>query len=167
MTIAGAFLTACAGSGGSGVPNATSSLGATENFFDQEAGVVALSGEYAGKYHDSVHGTLSIKAFLSQSQSALGGVLVNDGGSQGPVAIIAWNVSGRTISGNNLGPAATGSSLCTFTMNGKHKYRRLSGSFSATHGCSGETGTFTLFHKCYFQGMGSAAIRTETRVKPC
>jgi hypothetical protein len=163
-TITAAILTACVGSGS--VPNA-SSLGAAQNRFSQEADGVALSGEYAGKYHDSVHGTLNIKAFFSQSQSALGGVLVNDGGSQGPVAIIAWNASARTIVGNDLGPAATGSNLCTFSMIGKYKYRRLSGSYSATHGCSGETGTFTLWHRCYFKGMESDAIRPEIRLKPC
>ena len=165
-TITVAFLAACAGSGNGGVPSAASPLGAAQSRVGQEADSGALSGEYTGKYHDSVYGTLRIKAYLSQSQSALGGALVNDGGSQGPVALIAWNVSGRTISGNDLGPA-TSSSFCTFSMTGKHKYRRLSGSYNATHGCAGETGTFTLWHKCYFQGMGSEAIRPEGGVKPC
>lgn len=162
-----ATMTACAGSGSDNVPNGASSFGTTESGFGQDAGSVALSGEYTGKYHDSLHGTLRIRAYLSQSQSAVGGVLVNDAGSQGPVAIIAWNVSGRTFSGTDIGPAASGSSLCTFSMTGKHKYRRLSGSYSATHGCSGETGTFTLWHKCYFQGTGKHVARPETHVKPC
>ncbi len=166
-TIAGAFLTACGANGSGSVPSAGSSLEAAQTRFGQDAGTGALSGEYTGKYHDSVHGTLRIKAYLSQSQSALGGALINDGGSQGPVALIAWNVSERTISGNDLGPAATSNSFCTFSMTGKHKYRRLSGSYGATHGCAGETGTFTLWHRCYFKGMGSEAIRPEGGVKPC
>ncbi len=163
-TIAGAFLTACGGSGG--VPKG-GSLGAAQSSFGQEAGNASLSGIYTGKRHDSVQGTSKVQLYLSQSQSALGGALVFAEGSQGLAAVIAWTASGNTVSGNGVGPAPSGSGLCTFAMIGTRKYRRLNGSYSATYGCSGQTGTFTLWRNCYFQGTGSEAIRPESGVQPC
>lgn len=165
-TLATGMLTACAGSGG--VPNGTSSLDATQNRFGQEAGSVALSGEYTGKVHDKTYGASRGKLLLSQSQSTLGGILVKGGGSGSLVMIIAWNVSGNRISGNGVGPPlGGGSGICTFSMTGRYKYRRISGSYTATYGCSGQTGTFALWHKCYIPNTGSEAIRPESSIKPC
>ena len=103
--IAIALVTACAGSGSvNGVPSAASSLGAAQSRFGQDGISVALSGEYIGKFYINGQGTLKVKLFLSQSQSTLGGVLIKAGPSQGAIAgVIAWNVSGNTISGNAVG----------------------------------------------------------------
>jgi hypothetical protein len=165
-TIAVAILAACGGSG-SGVPNAASSLGAAQSSFGQETGAIGLSGEYVGKVHDKGHGTSRVKMLVSQSQSALGGILL-EGGSGPLVMIIAWNVSGHTITGNGVGPpAGGGSGICTFSMTGRYKYRRISGSYTATYGCSGQTGTFALWHRCYIPGTGSEAVRPESGMRPC
>lgn len=153
-----AIFTACGGSGG-GVPNAASSLEAAQNRLGQEAVSVALSGEYIGKFHMNGHGK-KVKMFLSQFHSALGGALVNEGKSGGLAGVIAWVVNGHTISGN----ASNG--YCTFSMSGRYKYRRLDGTVSAK-GCSGQTGTFTFWHRCYFQDTGSEAVRPESGIKLC
>ncbi len=158
-------MTACAGSS-SGVPNAASPLGVAQNGFGQRAVSVALSGEYTGKIHVNGLGKLKVKLILSQSQSTLGGALIGAEGSQGLVAAIAWVGNGHTISGTGIGPQGSGG-YCTVSMSGKYKYRRLTGTYRATYGCSGQTGTFNLWHKCYFQGTGSPAIRPESGMKPC
>ncbi len=166
-TIAGILSTACAGSGNGGVPNAASSLATAQSPFGQETGSIGLSGQYAGKVQDKGHGTSRVKMLVSQSQNALGGILLQ-GGSGPLVMIIAWNISGHMISGNGVGPpVAGGSGICTFSMTGRYKYRRISGSYSATYGCAGQTGTFALWHKCYIPGTGPEAIRPESGMKPC
>lgn len=163
-TIAVAVFTACAGTSG-GVPNAASSLNAAQNRFGQETSSVALSGEYVGEFHDSVSGRSRLQLYLSQSQNMLGGALVNAGGSRGLAAAIVWAVNGNTISGNAISHEPAG--FCTFSMSVRHKYRRLKGTYIATYGCSGQTGTFSLWHKCYIPSAGSEAIRPESHVKPC
>ncbi len=165
VTIAFAMLTACGGSGG--VPSTASSLQAAQARFGQEVHAGVLSGEYVGKFHDAVHRASRVRAIISQSQNALGGVLV-DAGSQGNlVAIIAWTASGNMIHGNGVGPAVSGSGICTLSMTATYKHRRIAGSYIATYGCPGRTGTFSLWHKCYFQSMGNETIRQETGVRPC
>ena len=160
MTVA--ILAACAGaSGSSGVPNAASSLSTAQSRFGQGTVSIALSGKYIGRFHGNGKNNNRAKLVLSQFQSALGGAIVGGGKSKGLAGVIAWVVNGHTISGN----ASTG--YCTFSMSGTYKYRRLSGTYTAMAGCSGQTGTFTFWHKCYFQGTGGDAIRPESRVKPC
>ncbi len=162
-TIAVAVLTACAGS--SGVPNTASSLDAAQNGFGQAASSVALSGEYVGTFQDSINGPTRLRLYLSQSQNTLGGALVNARGSQGLAAAIAWVANGKTISGNAISREQSG--FCTFSMSVRHKYRRLNGTYIATYGCTGQSGTFSLWHKCYIPNTGSEAIRPERGVKPC
>lgn len=168
-TVTVAFLAACGGSGSvSGVPGAASTVGAAQSRLGQDGVSLALSGEYTGKFYINGQGTLKVKLFLSQSQNALGGVLVKDGPSKGAIAgAIAWNVSGNAISGNAIASPGSGSGLCTFAMTATRKYRRISGSYSAPDGCSRQTGTFNLWHKCYVPNTGGEVIRPETRVKPC
>ena len=162
-----AILAACAGSGNGGVPNAASSLATAQSPFGQEAASVALSGEYNGKFRKTGNrGAFKALLVLSQTQNVFGGALISREGSQGLAAAIAWTASGHTISGTAVSPQGSGV-YCTFSMSAKYKYRRISGSYSATYGCSGQTGTFSLWHKCYFQGTGSDAIRPEGGVKPC
>lgn len=167
--IAVALLAACAGGGNGGVPNAASSLSTAQSPLGQEAGSVAvLSGEYDGKFRKTGNrGAFKALLVLSQTQkSVFGGALISREGSQGLAAAIAWTASGHTISGTAVSPQGSGV-YCTFSMSAKYKYRRISGSYSALYGCSGQTGTFNLWHKCYFQGTGSDAIRPEGGVKPC
>ncbi len=165
-TIGVAMFTACGGSGTGGIPNTAAALQAAQNRFAQQVRNPALSGEYTGRLHEGRR-RLKIQALLSQSQSALGGVLVTAGSQGGLVSIIAWTVSGNTISGNGVGPARSGSGVCTFSMTGTYKHRRMSGSYTATYGCIGETATFALRHKCYFKSTASDTIRPEAGVKPC
>ncbi len=161
-----AIMTACGGGGAGNVPNAASSIEAAQNRFGKGGGNIAFSGEYTGKFHDRRHGGSKLDLILSQSQGVLGGALIVAKGSQGLAAVVSWVPNGNTISGT--GTSSMGSSgYCTFSMSGTYKYRRLTGSYTAMYGCSGQTGTFNLWHKCYFQGTGGDAIRPEIGVKPC
>ncbi len=166
-TVAVAMLTACSGGGsGAGVPNAASSLAAAQNRLGQQGSSIAFSGEYTGKFRERRHGASKLILILSQSQNTLGGALISKEGSQGLAAVVAWVANGHAISGT--GSSSAGSAgFCTFAMSGKYKYRRLTGTYTAVYGCTGQTGTFNLWHKCYFQTTGSEAIRPETGVKPC
>ena len=87
-------------------------------------------------------------------------------GSEGIGVAIAWVVAGNTISGNGVEPYP-GVGYCTLSMSGKYKNRRITGTYTATYGCGSGSGSFNLWHKCYFQGTGSEAIRPETGVRPC
>lgn len=168
VTIGVALLTACAGGGTSGVPNAASSLDAAQNGFGQTAVSVVLSGVYVGKFHEKGQHMSRVLLVLSQSQSVLGGAVIGKKGSQGLGGVIAWTVSGHTISGSAVAPEnGSGSGYCTYSMTGTYKFRRLNGMYSAVNGCSGRTGTFSFWRKCYFQGTKSDVIRPETGVKPC
>jgi hypothetical protein len=168
-TLAAAMLTACAGSGGNGnVPNAASPLAAARARFGQDSSNIALSGKYVGKFRNKGQGVSKVLLILSQSQDTLGGAVISKEGSQGLGGVIAWTASGHTITGTGVGPEkGTGSGYCTFSMSGTYKYRRLTGTYSATYGCSGQTGTFKFWHNCYFKEAGSEDIRPEGGVKPC
>ena len=168
VSIAVAFLTGCAGSSNGGVPNTASSLATAQNRFGQTGVIVDLSGEYIGRFYTQGQRGSRVGLFLSQSQSVLGGAVINKKGSQGLGGVIAWTVSGHTISGTAVAPEkGSGSGYCTFSMTGSYKYRRITGMYSAVYGCSSQTGNFTFWHKCYFQGTGSAVIRPAAGVKPC
>lgn len=164
MTVA--ILAACVGSGGTAVPNGTSSLAAAQNRFGQEAASIVFSGVYEGKYRHNPHGPSKVFLILSQSQNTLGGAVISKEGSEGLATAIAWTANGNKVSGNGIVPTGS-SSYCTISMTGKYKHRRLTGTYSATYGCSGQVGTFSLWHKCYFKSTGSEAIRPENGVKPC
>ncbi len=163
-TIAVSLLSACGGGSG-GVPNAASPLQIVQNRVGREHYSIALSGIYTGKFRDKATGTSKLQLYLSQSQSTLGGALINPSGSQGLAAAIAWVASGRTISGTGISHSPSG--FCTYSMSGMYKYRRLNGSYTATYGCSGQGGTFALWHKCYVPSTQSEAIRPEGGLKPC
>lgn len=170
VTITVAILSACAGSGSSsGVPNAASSLQAAQSSFGQQFSTIAFSGEYVGEFRNERGNRSRLRLYLSQYQDALGGALVKPKGSQGLNGVIAWVASGNTINGTAIGGGSSGGSgsFCTFSMTGKYKYRRITGTYTATASCSGQTGSFNLWHKCYIPSTGSDAIRPEGGVKPC
>lgn len=165
-TIAVTLLAACASSGNGGIPNAASSLAMAQNGLGQTAVGVALSGLYEAKFRQKGQSASKAELILSQSQNTLGGAVISKEGSKGFAAAVAWVANGRTISGNAVVPTGSGG-FCTISMSGKYKHRRLTGTYSGTLSCSGLAGTFAMWHKCYFQGTGSDAIRPETGVKPC
>ncbi len=168
-TIAIALLSACAGSGSSGVPNAASSLATAQNRSSQGAGSVAFSGEYVGEFRNERGNRSRLRLYLSQYQNSLGGALIMPKGSQGLNGVIAWIANGKTINGTAVGGGSSGGSgsFCTFSMTGKYKYRRITGTYAAMGNCSGQTGSFNLWHRCYIPGTESGEIRSEDRVKPC
>lgn len=158
------ILDRCSGSGGSGVPSTASSSSAAQSPFGQQNSSLALSGEYAGQLHATGADTIAAKLTLSQTQNALAGTLVVTPSEGGGLAV-AWIANGKKISGTFV--SAIPSAYCTFSVTGKYKNHKIRRSYSATHGCSSQSGTFTLLHECYFEGTGSEAIRPESGVKPC
>jgi hypothetical protein len=163
---AAAFLSACGGSGSSSVPNAASPLGAAQSLFGRDASSVVFSGEYVGEFRTKGGTRSRLRLYLSQYQDALGGALISTKGSQGLAGVVSWVANGKTINGTAIGGGNSGG-YCTYSVTGKYKYRRLTGTYTAMATCSGQTGTFNLWHKCYIPGTGSEAIRPEKGVKPC
>ena len=170
VSIGVSFLAACAGSGSvSGVPGAASPLGTNQSRVAQDAVSVAFSGEYVGEFRNERGNRSRLRLYLSQYQNSLGGALVMPKGSQGLNGVIAWVANGKTINGTAVGGGSSGGSgsFCTFSMTGKYKYRRITGTYTAMASCSGQSGSFNLWHRCYIPGTGSEEIRPEDSVKPC
>jgi hypothetical protein len=158
------ILTACGANGG-GMPSAASAVQGAATHVDGSAKPVNLSGEYAGTIKDSLHGTGKASARLSQAKSALGGSLTIAGNST--VEYISWTQSGNVVDGTSVFAASSG--YCTFSHAGTYnsKTSTLTGSYKAVYGCSGETGKYTLKHRCYYKGTGGADIRPENGPRPC
>ena len=167
-TIAGAFLTACGANGSGSVPNAGSSSEAAQTRFGQHADSIAFSGEYVGEFRNERGNRSRLRLYLSQYQDALGGALISPKGSHSLGGVIAWVANGKTINGTAIGGGSSGGSgYCAFSMTGKYKYRRITGTYTAMASCSGQSGSFNLWHRCYIPGAGSEEIRPEDRVKEC
>lgn len=167
--IALTFLTACAGAAG-GVPAAgVSTQGAA--IHDRGPAYPNLSGEYSGKFVDGVYGKGNGSAIYSQYQNAFGGQLTIKYKTQTIAESVSQTYSGASAGGSVSGSTTSGagSLYCTFstTANYDTSTHVLSGSFTAAHGCAGETGTFSLKHLCTFKGTTHEDIRPDNGPRPC
>lgn len=163
--IALTVLTACAGAAG-GVPVAgVSTQGAAIR--DRGPAYPNLSGEYSGPFVDNVYGKGKGSAIYSQYQSAFGGQLTIKYKTQAVAASVSQTYSGGTVNGSTAGGA--GSIYCTFSTAANYDTSThiLSGSFTAAHGCAGESGTFSLKHLCTFKGTTHEDIRPDNGPHPC
>jgi hypothetical protein len=143
--------TGCGGSG-TGAPTAVSPP-ITANGAASTASTLNVSGGFAGNVQDSVFGRGRIYAELAQYQNAVGGILTFVYGSTVFITPATFLLSGRTLTGSGAigkvtGGVCTASEMATYTAS-----HHLNGSYSATNGCSGDTGAFTMKQTCrYAQG---------------
>jgi len=161
--VAGALLTAC---GGSGVPSTVSAPQTALSVSARATMTRNVSGEYAGTIDDNQQGKTAATAALAQYGDGVGGPFTIGTGSSLLVSSIAFTLDGKNLSGTLVKPGTT---VCSFstsaTYNGSK--RRLSGSYYAISGCSGEQGTYTLKRKCYYQRAGDALVRPLHGPQPC
>ena len=160
--IAAALLTACAGTPAvqSGFPSVAPAL-STEPATSKST----LPGQYSGSTNDSQigkHGKGT--ADLSQAGKAVGGAFGFHYPSQSIVGSAALNVKGDALSG--IFSAPVGSVECTFTLAATYdaQTHMLAGTYTAKHGCTGESGNFHLKERCYY--IDGARTHFDGRVRP-
>ncbi|MEO6834911.1 MAG: hypothetical protein ABI231_03275 [Candidatus Tumulicola sp.] len=124
-----------------------------------------VAGQYNGSVQDSVFGNGRALGDFSQTGSAVGGRLQYAYGTQTILNSVAMSLSRS----NALGGTATatiGSAACTFGISSTYDATtfKLSGNYSATNGCSGESGTFALKEACYYK-QGAAPRSQEAPLR--
>lgn len=160
------ILTACASST-SGVPNASQAPAEPSSRIVNNTKPVNLSGEWAGKQTDIAYGTGKAKATYTQYQNGLGGVLTVKFANSTATSSVALAINGSNVNGTTV--ASSGTFYCTFSTTSTYDAAThvMSGSYQAVYGCTGDSGTFTLKHKCFYKGTGSDAIRSDAGPRPC
>lgn len=155
--------TACVGSGG-GAANGAPPMVPGARFVD-DAGTLNIAGQYAGTVQDSHNGAGHVTASLAQHKTTVGGWLYFVYPKLAFRTSTARTVSGTSVDGVSV--ATIHNEVCTLDVMGKYdsSTNRLSGSYKAVHGCTGDHGTYTLKQKCYYVRAGD--IRPETGLKPC
>jgi hypothetical protein len=158
-------LSGCASGSGSSVPSGTQGVQAPSAGIS-DAATTNLSGQYAGTVKDSTDGTGKATVSVAQYKTALGGdeTIVFTHATVTDSVVLAASAKG--LDGTTV--LADASVVCSYSTIAAYdaKTRVLSGSYKAVHGCSGETGTFTLKHKCIYLD-GKADVRPEGGAKPC
>lgn len=131
-----------------------------------------IAGQYQGTGNDSQYGKGQGAADLSQSGKAVGGALGFDYQPQKVAGSAALIDKAGSLAGTMS--ATIGSDTCSFTVAATYNDQKftLDGTYTAKHGCSGETGTFKLKEQCYYvDGMPTHNARRARPaaggLKPC
>jgi hypothetical protein len=167
ITVALALLTACAGTGNSGVLGATPASQASAVGVDPDAAAANLSGMYKGTFTDGAYGKGKATAYYSQYHTALGGLLSVKYANATATLSVALSPSGKAVNGNSV--AIEGSLYCTFSVQSTYdsKSHSMSGKYSAVQGCGSDKGSFTLKQECYYKGTGKDVRRAGGPIMPC
>jgi hypothetical protein len=150
------------GGNGAGVPVSVSALQA--NGINTMASMLNVSGQYAGNVNDSVFGTGRIYADVAQYRDSVGGTVTFIYGSTVFITPATFLLNRSTLKGSGAigkvtGGVCTASETATYTAS-----HHLNGSYAATQGCSGDTGSFTMAQQCrYQQGLA----RVDSTLKRC
>jgi hypothetical protein len=162
MVTALLFVTGC-GTSGSGVPSAASAAGSAARGIGGGQ-TINLSGQYRGTVKDNMHGKGTGTATFAQNGSSLGGTL--DSGSA-VIADVAWTIDGTNVDGSSV--IVTTSGYCTLSLTSTYNTKtfKLAGKYHAVHGCTGETGTFSLKQQCIYESSNENDIRPDNGPKPC
>lgn len=152
--------TGCSGSGG-GAAAGVSPPVAPDGISAMK--MLNVSGQYAGNVSDSVFGTGKIYADLAQYRDAVGGTVQFVYGSTVFIVPAALLLNGSTLKGKGAIGRATGG-VCPASETATYSARQLKGSYAATHGCNGDTGSFSMMQQCHYQ-QGSATL--DSRLKRC
>jgi hypothetical protein len=123
-----------------------------------------IAGQYQGTGNDSTFGKGQGAADFSQSGKAVGGALGFDYQPQKVAGSAALIDKSGTLAGTMT--ATIGSAACSFTVAATYDDQKftLDGTYTAKHGCSGETGTFKLKERCYY--VDGARTRNARRARP-
>ena len=137
-----------------------------------------VAGQYNGTVHDRVFGNGAALGDFSQTGSSVGGRLEFTIGSRTLVNSVALVLShSNALSGTGI--ATIGNAACTFAITSSYDATnfKLTGNYSATHGCAGQSGSFTLNEDCFYHQslrnpIGETGRRTmiekpNTGLRPC
>jgi hypothetical protein len=154
---------ACAGSGG-GAPNAAPPVAAGLQA-GADASTPNIGGQYEGTSQDSFSGKGHVTGSFAQRKTTAGGWLAFVYPKVRFYSATVTALSGTSVSGVSVADFESGA--CTFTLAGKYdsSTNKLTGSYKAVHGCTGDHGTYTLKQKCYY--VQAEYVRPETGPKPC
>lgn len=163
IVIVALVCTACATSGGSGA-NGAPPMAAGVRIGD-DAGTQNFGGQYAGTAQDSSYGKGRITGSFAQYKSSTGGWLSFVYSKLTFRTSTVTTVSGTSATGVSV--ATIDNAACTFSFTGKYdsSTNKLTGSYKAVHGCTGDHGTYTLTQKCYY--VRGEDIRPEAGGRPC
>ena len=154
-----ASLTACAGSNDGGVPSSMAPASQSADAqMRADASRAELSGQYTGT--EKLHGvSYPVTESLVQYGSALGGDKSTKFASQTVTGQITFSVHGTALKGT--GVFLSGTSYCTYAEKATYdsKTHKLSGSFKAISGCTGETGSYTVKQNCFYKDNSAEDIR--------
>lgn len=156
-------LTAC---GGGAASIATPALQGPAAGFSSDAAVLNVAGEYVGTIKDSKSGKGTVRASIAQDQTAVGGNIIQTFPTGRTSSSLAASESSNTIKGFSVRVLNV---ACSFNFKGTYDTKTfvLSGSYKAVHGCTGESGTYSMKAKCSYVDAVPDAIRPETGLKPC
>ncbi|HXW76902.1 MAG TPA: hypothetical protein VEJ20_05775 [Candidatus Eremiobacteraceae bacterium] len=109
-----------------------------------------ISGDYVGTMNDEDSGNGNATATLAQHGSAVGGAITDVEVSQTITADLALSIDDA----NNVGGAMVvdypGGATCSFRTGGTYNPTTnvLNATYTATSGCAGDTGTYSLTQQC-------------------
>lgn len=135
--------------GAAAPPNLAPHAEVAPSLISNGARVPNLSGEYAGTVNDSIFGNGKANVELLQYHNAVGGRSLFEYGSTVFVDPNVFLLKGATLTGTAAGATLTGVP-CTMTETATYDNHRLTGSYKAVNGCSGESGTFTVKESCRY-----------------
>jgi hypothetical protein len=163
IVIAALVCTACAGSGG-GTPNAAPPIAPGARFGD-DAGTPNIGGQYVGTSQDSFSGKGHVTGSFAQRKNTAGGWLAFAYSNLAFRTSTVTAVSGTSVS--SVSVATIDNAACTFNVTGKYdaSTNKLTGSYKAVHGCTGDHGTYTVKQTCYY--VQAEDVRPETGLRPC
>ena len=115
--------------------------------------IANVSGDYTGTTQDSVLGAGTAAGTLAQSGTSAGGAITITAPSATVTAQVALSINASNALAGSMVIDFSNGTTCTFSTTGTYANNGsnsavLSGSYSATTNCSGETGTFTLNQQC-------------------
>jgi hypothetical protein len=153
----------CAGSGG-GAANGAPPVAAGARFGD-DASTPNIGGQYVGTSQDSLSGKGHVTGSFAQRKNTAGGWLSFAYSNLAFRTSTVTAVSGTSVS--SVSVATIDNVACTFDVTGKYdaSTNRLTGSYKAVHGCTGDHGTYTLKQKCYY--VQAEDVRPEVGGRPC
>lgn len=133
-----------------------------------DAGVRNVSGDYAGTFQDGTAGSGHARASFSQHRGAVGGSILETLAKQKQRVAVAGILNAKGSLGATMAEDV-GSSACTFSLTAKYdaSTHRLNGTYQATHGCTGDTGSFSLKQQCYFVLRAGDMRRDVGGLMPC
>jgi hypothetical protein len=145
-------LAGCAANGSIGSPAANAAAQNDAAVQTPNIAMTNVAGQYSGVVHDSTLQKGSATITLTQSGMAAGGTFnAIYSSSKSVQSVVALSLSGRAnLRGTSVGTVV--SATCTFNEQAVYHPAtyRLTGSYTAIHGCSGETGTFAVKEECYY-----------------